>query len=93
MKRFSRLSLLFLLAGLAFLIVNVGTKDSSEPLFLAGLLGLFIGVLFSLLAFAKKENGKTKFAAPISFFTIGLVITLFEPLEIIRMMTWLKNTM
>lgn len=92
MKKFSRLSMLFLLAGLTFVIAYWLMQDSLEAFFLTGLLSLFLGVIFSFLAIVRRENGKTKFASLISVFVIGLAITWFEPFEIVRMMTWLKNS-
>lgn len=91
MKRFSRLSLGFLIAGLVFLLWKTQMEGSAEPVLLTALLCLVIGAIFSLLAMAKKEKGKTKFTAIASFFAVTFMITWFEPFEIIRLMTWLKH--
>lgn len=92
MKKFSRLSMLFLLAGPTLVIAYWLMQDSVEAFFLTGLLSWFLGGILSFLAIVRRENGKTKFATLISVFVIGLAIIWFEPFEIVRMMTWLKNS-
>ncbi|MDI2588807.1 hypothetical protein OR571_17300 [Psychrobacillus sp. NEAU-3TGS] len=91
MKRFSLISIFFMLLGFLFFTVNWIIEDYFEPLILAGFIFILIGALFCFIAISKKEAGGTKYITLVSFFLILFLVVWFEPFHVIRMMTWLKN--
>lgn len=91
MKPFSIWSLGFIVLGLLLFGLNWIVEGYFEPIVLTGIICLLAGITLSLIAIAKKEEGKLKFVSLISFFIVLCLITWFEPFQVIRMMTWLKN--
>ena len=91
MNSYSKGSLGFIVLGIFLFGFNWISKGYSEPIVLSGFILLFIGVVLSFIAFARKEEGRLKMISLVSFFIVLLLITWIEPLQIVRMMTWLKN--
>lgn len=91
MKTSSIWSIVFILLGLLSFGLNWIIEGYFEPIALIGTIFLFIGVVFSFIAIFKKEKGSMKFISLTSFFIILFLITWFEPFQVIRIMTWLKN--
>lgn len=91
MKKLSIFSILFAIIGLLFIGSSYIYKNSLEPLMLLGFITLLIGLLSSFGAMIKREQGKMKFLAAATFFVSGFIIAWFEPFQILRMLTWLKN--
>lgn len=63
----------------------------TEPIVLFGFISLLVGVVLSFLAIAKGEKGTLKFISLISFFVMLFLIAWFEPFQVLRIITWLKN--
>ncbi|GGA28417.1 hypothetical protein FG382_00300 [Psychrobacillus lasiicapitis] len=91
MKRFSLISIFFMLLGLLSFTVNWIIEGYFEPLILTGFIFILIGALFCFIAIFKKEAGSIKFITLTSFFVILFLVVWFEPFQVLRMMTWLKN--
>ncbi|RDU38105.1 hypothetical protein DRW41_00595 [Neobacillus piezotolerans] len=91
MKSYSILSLVFIIVGLLSSILNWLIEGYSEPIVLIGVILIFLGAVFGFIAIFKKEKGYTKFISIVSFFIILFLITWFEPLQVLRILTWLKN--
>jgi hypothetical protein len=91
MKQFSIWSIIFMFLGLFSFGLNWLIEGYSEPIVLIGFFFLLIGVIFSFIAISKKENGRIKFLSLASFFIILFLVTWFEPFQVVRIMTWLKN--
>lgn len=91
MKLFSKVSLMFIAIGIVLFGFNWITEGYSEFIVLIGVIFLLLGVILSFFAIARKEEGKLKFVSLLAFFLILFLITWIDPLQVIRMMTWLKN--
>ena len=91
MKKLSIFSILFALMGLLLIGSSYIYTNSFELLMLLGFIALLIGLLSSFVAMIKREQGRTKFIAVAAFFVTGFVIAWFEPFQILRMLTWIKN--
>ncbi|WP_053363474.1 hypothetical protein [Bacillus sp. FJAT-27251] len=91
MKKYSIGSISLILIGIILYGVNWMTGIFYEPIVLLGLVSLLVGVVLSFAAIAKQEKGNLKFLSIISFFVVLAIITWFEPFQIVRMLTWLKN--
>jgi hypothetical protein len=91
MKKYSVGSISLILIGIILYGVNWITGIFYEPIVLLGLISLLVGVVLSFAAIAKQEKGNLKFISVISFFVVLAIITWFEPFQIVRMLTWLKN--
>ena len=91
MRKYSRLSIAFSSIGL----IGIGLRFLStvtHDYFLFGfIIALIVGAIFSFIAIGAKEKGNAKFFSVASLFFILLWITWFEPFEVIRMLTWIKN--
>ncbi|WP_316568590.1 hypothetical protein [Neobacillus sp. YIM B06451] len=91
MKKLSILSTTLLVLGLSLYGVNWIIDGYSELAALFGFISFLIGIVLSFIAIAKREIGALKYISLISFFVVMFLITWFEPLEILRIFTWLKN--
>lgn len=91
LKRFSVCSIGFILLGLLFLGINWMLEGLFEPMVLLGIILLVVGAVLSFIAIARKEEGKLKLISLLSFFIVLLFISWFEPFQVVRVMTWLKN--
>ena len=91
MKRFSISSIVLVSIGILFFILNWLIDGYVEPIVLTGVIFIFIGALFSFIAISKKEKGSVKYISVAIFIILLFLVTWFEPFQIIRMMTWLKN--
>ncbi|WJE17862.1 hypothetical protein QRY07_00725 (plasmid) [Bacillus cereus] len=91
MKPFSIWSLGFIISGLLLFGLNWIIEGYFESIVLIGVICLLVGIILSFIAIAKNEEGRLKFVSLISFFIVLFLITCFEPFQIIRIMTWLKN--
>ncbi|MGX9135061.1 hypothetical protein ACWV26_11935 [Rummeliibacillus sp. JY-2-4R] len=91
MKTFSEWSIFFMFLGVLSYVFNRIIEDYFESIVLIGVIFLLIGVVFSFIAISKKEVGSVKFISLASFFIILLLVTWFKPLEVVRILTWLKN--
>ena len=90
-KSFSKFSLGFIVLGILLFGFNWITEGYSKPIVLIGVIFLLVGVILSFVAIARKEEGKLKIISLLTFFVVLFLITWIEPLQVIRMMTWLKN--
>lgn len=91
MKPFSLLSFGFIVLGLLLFGVNWIMEGYTEFIVLLGFVFLCVGIVLSIIAIAKQEEGILKFISLISFFIILFLTTWFQPLEFIRITTWLNN--
>ena len=91
MKRFSMLSITFMVIGLLLFGLNWIIDGYSEPIVLLGFISSLIGIVLSFIAIAKREVGTIKFISLISFFIVMFLITWFEPFQVLRIITWLKS--
>ncbi|MGN5650362.1 hypothetical protein [Bacillus sp. Brlt_9] len=91
MKRFSTLSITFLILGVLLFALNWAIEGFYEPIVLSGYLSFLVGIVFSFIAITKREDGSLKFISLISFFVMMFLITYFDPFQVIRMITWIKN--
>ncbi|WP_066070215.1 hypothetical protein [Neobacillus soli] len=91
MKPFSLWSIVFIFLGLLSFGLNWIVEGHFEPTVLIGVIFLLIGVVLSFIAISKKEKGSIKFLSLASFFIILFLVTWFEPFQVVRIMTWLKN--
>ncbi|WP_456276269.1 hypothetical protein [Bacillus sp. AK128] len=62
-----------------------------EPLAFIGLLALILGGLLGFISLFKQEIGRLKLVSISSFFIILYLLTWFESIQFIRILTWLKN--
>lgn len=91
MKTNSIWSIVFIVLGSLSFGLNWIIEGYFELIALIGTIFLFLGVVFSFIAILNKEKGSMKFISLTTFFIILFLITWFEPFQIIRIMTWLKN--
>lgn len=91
MKRFSKLSMTMIMIGLLLFGINWLIDGYSEPIILFGFIALLVGIVLSFIAITKREEGTLKFISLISFFVVLFLITWFEPFQVLRIITWLKN--
>jgi len=88
---FSKLSIIFAVIGAALLSFSYIYSTNFEILMISGFGLLFISLLLSLGAVFKREQGKHKFLPVLTFFFCSFIITWYEPFEIVRLFTWIKN--
>ncbi|MCM3758911.1 hypothetical protein M3197_15835 [Sporosarcina aquimarina] len=88
---FSMGSIVFIVFGSLAMVINWTTTGIIEPIVLLGFILLLVGILFSFIAFLKKEKGITKIISGVSFFIILFCLVWFEPLMFVYILTWLKN--
>jgi hypothetical protein len=93
MKSFSKLAVGFTVLGILLFGFNWMAEGYSEPIVFSGVVFLLAGVILSLAAIAGKEAGKLKIISLLTFFVVLFLITWTDPIQVIRMMTWLKNIM
>lgn len=91
MKRFSKWSIGLMIVGLIFFGINRGMNDYSEPIVILSLLSFIVGIVLSFIAIIKHEEGTLKFMSLILSFVLLFWITWFEPLQLVRIFTWVKN--
>ncbi|MBT2757663.1 hypothetical protein J7E71_17375 [Mesobacillus foraminis] len=91
MKPFSIFSFGFIVLGLLLFEVNWIMEGYTETIVLLGFVSLCAGIVLSFIAIAKQEEGILKFISLISFFIILFLTTWFQPLDFIRITTWLSN--
>ncbi|APH06456.1 hypothetical protein A9C19_17915 [Bacillus weihaiensis] len=91
MKLFSIWSIIFIFLSLLSFGLNMLLEVYFEPIALIAGIFLLIGFILSFIAITKKEDGKIKFISIASFFIILFLLTWFEPFQVVRIMTWLKN--
>ncbi|RLL40139.1 hypothetical protein D8M04_19480 [Oceanobacillus piezotolerans] len=87
----SILSIVFIAFGLLFFGLNWIIEGYSEIIVFIGAIFLLLGAIFSFIAIFKNEKGIMKFISLVSFFVILFLITWFEPFQVLRIVTWLKN--
>lgn len=92
MKRFSMLSILFIFIGIITYGINRYIGENAELFILIGLASLFAAVIFGFLAITKNETGRLKYLSIMVAFVVLGAVTWTEPFQIIRVLTWLKNT-
>ncbi|VDG97991.1 Uncharacterised protein [Lysinibacillus sphaericus] len=90
-RPFSIWSIVFIVFGLLAMVINWTTTEIIEPIVLLGFILLLLGILFSFIAFLKKEKGVTKIISGVSFFIILFCLVWFEPFMFVYIMTWIKN--
>ena len=88
---FSRYSIGLIVSGTLLLVLNHRMSGYSDPLALTGFLLLFLSAGAIFMATLKKEPGQLKVWALSALFIVLFVISWAEPLEILRLLTWLKN--
>lgn len=91
MNRFSVSSIVFIFIGFLFFLLNWLIDGYVEPFVLTGVIFILLGVVFSFIAISKRERGSVKYISLTTFFIILFLVTWFEPIQVLRMMTWLKN--
>lgn len=91
MKLFSLLSIALIVLGLLLFGLSGLIEGYFEPIILIGVISLLAGIVLSFIAFSKQEEGILKFISLISFFIVLFLITWFEPFQVVRIITWLKN--
>ncbi|MDG4656309.1 hypothetical protein P6P90_03090 [Ectobacillus antri] len=91
MKKFSILSITLMFIGLLLFGLNWIIDGYSEPIVLLGFISSLAGIVLSFIAIAKREVGTIKFISLVSFFVVMFLITWFEPFQVLRIITWLKN--
>ena len=92
MKRFSMLSILFIFIGIITYGINRYIGENAELFILIGLASLFAAVICGFLAITKNETGRLKHLSIMVAFVVLGAVTWTEPFQIIRVLTWLKNT-
>lgn len=80
-----------IMIGLLLFGINWLIDGYSEPIILFGFIALLVGIVLSFIAITKREEGTLKFISLISFFVVLFLITWFEPFQVLRIITWLKN--
>jgi len=91
LKKFSSLSIIFIVIGIVLLGVNYFSSNFSELIVLLGYVSIILGVINSYVAIMKKETGSLKYLSIGSFFVVLLLVTLFDPFQLLRVLTWIKN--
>ncbi|MBP0726564.1 hypothetical protein J5Y03_15490 [Bacillus sp. RG28] len=91
MKQFSNLSIVFIFIGIVLLGVNYFSTNFNELIVLFGYISIILGVINSYIAIMKKETGSLKYLSIGSFFVVLLLITLFDPFQLLRVLTWINN--
>lgn len=91
MKRFSISSIVFLFIGLLFFTLNWLIDGYFEPIVLTGVIFIILGTVFCFFAISKREKGSVKYISLTTFFIILFLVTWYEPFQVLRMMTWIKN--
>ncbi|ALC92799.1 hypothetical protein AM500_13270 [Bacillus sp. FJAT-18017] len=91
MKLNSIWSIVLIILGLLSFGLNWIIEGYSELLVFIGVIFILLGAVFSFIAIFKKEKGSTQFISIVAFFIILFLITWFEPLQVLRILTWLKN--
>ena len=92
MKRFSMLSILFIFIGIITYGINRYIGENAELFILSGFVSLFAAVICGFLAITKNETGRLKYLSIMVAFVVLGAVTWTEPFQIIRVLTWLKNT-
>lgn len=80
-----------MIMGLLSFGLNWMIDGFSEPIVLFGYISFLVGIVLSFIAIAKREDGSLKFISIFSFFVVMFLITWFEPFQVLRIITWLKN--
>ncbi len=91
MGKFSVLSMILMFIGLLLFGLNWIIDGYSEPIVLFSFISFLVGSVLSLIAVAKREKGTLKFISLIFVFVVMFLITWFEPFQVLRIITWLKN--
>ncbi|PFN19343.1 hypothetical protein [Bacillus cereus] len=91
MGKFSVMSMVLMFIGLLLFGLNWIIDGYSEPIVLFSFISFLVGSVLSLIAVAKREKGTLKFISLISVFVMMFLITWFEPFQVLRIITWLKN--
>ncbi|MGU3369617.1 hypothetical protein [Bacillus mycoides] len=91
MKEFSVFSMVLMFVGILLFGLNWIIDGYSEPVVLFSFISFLVGIVLSFIAVAKREKGTLKFISLISFFVVMFLITWFEPFQVLRIITWLKN--
>lgn len=91
MKPFSIWSMAFIVLGLFSFGLNWIIEGYFEPIALIGFIFISLGAIFSFIAIARREKSRIKILPLTSFFIILFLIAWFEPFQVIRIMTLLKN--
>ena len=88
---FSKLSIIFAVIGAVLLSFSYIYSTNFVILMISGFGLLFISFLLSLGAIFKREQRKYKFFPVLTFFFCSFIITWYEPFQIVRLLTWIKN--
>lgn len=91
MRTFSTWSILCVVVGMLAIGLSWVIESYFEPILLIGAVFLLIGAIFSFIAIFKKEKGSTKFLSLACFLIIQFLVTWYAPVQVIRIITWLKN--
>jgi hypothetical protein len=91
MNSLSKCSIGFAVIGVLLFATSYAIPNSFEPLMVSGFSALLIGMLLSFGAMFRSEQGKTKFLAVAVFFLLSFIISWNEPLQIVKLLTWMKN--
>ena len=91
MKRFSISSIVFIFIGILFFILNWLKDGYIEPIIITGVILILLGAVLSFTAIYKREKGSIKYISVATVFILLFLVAWFEPIQVIRMMTWFKN--
>ena len=87
----SKLSVIFSIIGVVILSFSYIYSSNFEILMISGFGIIFISILLSLVSVFKREQGKYKFLPALTFFLCSFIITMYDPFQIVRLLTWIKN--
>lgn len=88
---FSKLSIIFAIIGAVVLSFSYIYSTNFEIFMISGFGLLFVSLLLSLGAVFKSEQGKYKFFPVVTFFFCCFIIAWYDPFQIVRLLTWIKN--
>lgn len=88
---FSKLSIIFAVIGTLLLSSSYIYPNNFEILMVSGFAVLIIGSFLSFAALFKREQGKIKFLPVVAFFFLSFIITMYDPFQVIRLLTWIYN--
>ncbi|MFB6465483.1 hypothetical protein ACE38V_01565 [Cytobacillus sp. Hz8] len=93
MKSFSHWSFVFMVLGSLLFGINWMIEGYFEVIVIIGLVCFMIGMIFVFCSILKREKGNLKVISLIIFFLVFFYITWFKSFQVLRIVTWLKNSM
>lgn len=87
----TKLALFFTVIAVLLLSFAYFFAHGLEWLMFVGLACLLLSFVISIGAFLKKEQGFLKLIPITMFFLVSFMLTIAEPFQIVRVLTWIKN--